>query len=150
MFQQLKEQLKDAMRAKDAVRMAVIRSIITTCTNELVAEGKTPRDIPSNEIVQKVIARLAKQRKDSIEQFTKGGRPELAESEQAELVVLEEFLPEMMSHDDIRPVVLKKKEELSVADASGAGKLIGAVMRELSGKADGGDVKVVVEDVLAS
>jgi uncharacterized protein YqeY len=146
--EQIKEDMKQAMRDKDQAKLSVTRGLITAFTNENVANGKTPQDPIDDEAAMAVITRAAKQRKDSIEQFEKGGRPELAESEKDELSVLEEYLPEMMSEDEIRTVVEAKKEALGISDKSGMGQLIGAVMGELKGKADGSDVKKVVEEIL--
>lgn len=141
----IKDQMKEAMKAKEAVRLSVLRNILSAITNELVAKGKTPQDELGDDDVLAVIKRLSKQRKDSIEQFEKGGRPELAEKEQEELVVLEAFLPQMMGQDEIRPIAEAKKVELGVDDPAKKGILVGAVMKELAGKADGADVKAVVD-----
>jgi uncharacterized protein YqeY len=146
--EQIKEDMKGAMKSKDEARLSVTRGLISSFTNELVASGKTPQDPIDDENALIVITRAAKQRKDSIEQFEKGGRPELAESEKAELAVLEEYLPEMMSEEEIKKVVDAKIDALGISDKSDMGKLIGAVMSELKGKADGSDVKKVVEESL--
>lgn len=135
------------MMAKDAVRLSVVRNMISAFTNELVATGKTPQDMLDDAGVLKVIKRLSNQRKDSIEQFINGGRPELAESEKAELVVLEKYLPTLMSREEIKKIAVVKKEALGVIDKSKAGQLTGAIMKELAGKADGKDVKEVVEEL---
>lgn len=143
----IKDQMKDAMKAKDQVRLTVLRGISAAFTNELVAKKMTPQDELPDDDAMVVIKRLAKQRKDSIQQFTDAGRDELAADEQAELAVLEGFLPAMMSQDEIRPIAEAKKAELGVEDKSGAGRLVGAVMNELKGQADGGDVKAVVDSL---
>ena len=143
--EQIKEDLKESMRAKDETKTLVLKSILSAFTNELVAKGKTPQDEIDNEMAMTVIQRQAKQRKDAIKQFENGGRPELAESEKRELEIIENYLPEMMSEEEIKKVVDQKKEELGITDKSGMGQLMGAVMGELKGKADGGDVKNVVE-----
>ncbi len=143
----IKEALKEAMKNKDEVRLSVMRNIKAACTNELVATGQTPQSEVTDELALTVIKRLAKQRKDSIEQFRKGGREDLATLEEKELVVLEELLPQMMSQDQIRPIAEKKKAELGMEDKSKMGILIGAVMKELGGQADGADVKAVVESL---
>ena len=80
-------------------------------------------------------------------QYEAANRPELAEPEKEELVVLESYLPQMMSEEEIRPVAEAKKAELGVDDKAKMGILVGAVMKELKGKADGGDVKKVVESL---
>tara|TARA_Y100001958_G_C21104267_1_gene453273 strand:- start:198 stop:656 length:459 start_codon:yes stop_codon:yes gene_type:complete len=145
----IKEKLVEAMRAKDTTRLSVLRGLSSSFTNELVATGKTPQETLSDEEVLAVIKREANKRKDSIEQFTKGGRPELAESEKIELTILEEFLPEMMSKEEIEKIVIQKKEELEISDTSKMGILIGAVMKETKGNADGSMVKEIVEEKLA-
>jgi uncharacterized protein YqeY len=143
----IKAELKESMKAKDAVRLRTVRSMLTAFMNELVSNGKTPQDSLEDAEVLAVIKRLAKQRKESITQFEANNRPELAEPEKEELVVLESYLPQMMSQADIRPVAEAKKAELGIDDKSKMGMLVGVVMKELSGKADGGDVKVVVESL---
>lgn len=147
--QTIREQIKDSMRAHEEVRLSVLRGLVTAFTNELVATKRTPQDELKDEEVLSVIKRAVKQRKDSIEQFTKGGRPELAESEQAELAILETYLPQMMSREDVMKVALAKKEELGVVDKSKVGMFMGAVMKELKGQADGDVVKSVVDELLA-
>lgn len=141
----LRDSLKEALKTKDAVRLRTVRSIMTACTNELVATGKTPQDELDNEGVLAVIKRLAKQRKESIVQYEAANRPELAEPEKEELVVLESYLPTLMTQEQIRPIAEAKKAELGIDDKAKMGMLVGAVMKELAGQADGGDVKVVVE-----
>jgi len=146
--QTIKDSTKDAMKARDSVRVTVLRGLSTAFVNELVAKGQTPQSEISDEDALNVIKRASKQRKDALEQYTKGGREDLADIEKAELAIIEEFLPTLMSQDEIRPIVEAKIAELEVTDKSGAGKLIGALMRDLNGKADGGDVKAVVDELL--
>jgi uncharacterized protein len=146
---QIREDLKTAMKARDQVRVDTLRGAITAFTNELVAKGKKPTEEIADADAITVLKRLAKQRKDSIEQFTKGGRQELADKENAELKVIEAYLPQTASREDIEKVARVKKEEMGITDASGAGKLMGAVIKEFAGGADGADVKAVVIALLA-
>lgn len=146
---QVKGQIKEAMMAKDTVKLAVMRGLVTACTNELVTLGRMPTDALTDEEVLAVIRRQVKQRKDAIQQFTDGGRPELAESEKAELLILEVFLPQMMSEEEVKKVVDAKKIELGVSDKKDIGKLMSEVMKDLKGKADGAVVKKVVDDCFA-
>ncbi len=141
----VRDGIKAAMLAKDSVRLTVMRGLTTAFVNELVAKGKKPQDELSDEEALAVIKRGVKQRKDSIEQFVKGGREDLAAEEKAELVILEAYLPQTMSKEDIKKVAEAKKAELGVTDKSGMGKLIGAIAKELKGKAEGSDIKEVVE-----
>jgi len=141
----IKAELKEAMKAKEAVRLRVVRGLLTMFMNELVASGRTPQDMLNDDEVLAVIKRAAKQRKESITQYEAAGRDELAAPEKEELAVLDTYLPTMMSVEAITPIVLAKKAELGIDDKSKMGMLVGVVMKELAGKADGGDVKTAVE-----
>ncbi len=143
----IKGQLKESMKAKDAVRLRTVRALLTAFMNELVATSRTPQDTLTDDEVLAVIKRAAKQRKESITQFEANDRPELAVPEKEELVILEEYLPQMMSQEEIKPIAEDKKAELGIDDKAKMGMLVGAVMKELAGKADGGDVKNVVESL---
>jgi uncharacterized protein YqeY len=145
----IKEEIKNAMRAKDELRKEVLRGILTAFINELVAMRRTPQETLEDDAALTVLKRLLKQRKDSFVQFTSGGRPELAEKEAAEMKIIEEFLPQTMSREEIRKIAEAKKAELGVIDKSGMGKFIGAVLKECKGAADGNDVKAVVEELLS-
>lgn len=147
LHEDIKSELKVAMKAKDAVRLRTIRSMLTAFTNELVATSRTPQDWLTDEETLTVIKRLSKQRKESITQYEAAGRNDLSEPEKEELVVLEGYLPQMMSQEEIKPLAEAKKAELGVDDKSKMGMLVGALMKDLKGKADGGDVKVVVESL---
>lgn len=147
LHESIKSELKEALKAKEEVRLRTVRSMLTAFTNELVATSRTPQDMLKDDEVLAVIKRLAKQRKDSIEQYEAASRPELAVPEKEELVVLERYLPQMMSQDEIRPIAEAKKAELGIEDKSKMGMLVGAIMKELAGKADGGDVKAVAESL---
>lgn len=142
---EIKEKVKEAMLARDQVRLLVLRNMLSSFTNELVAKKRKPDEELGEDDALAVIRRLTKQRKDSIEQFTKGGRMDLVENEQAELKVLETFLPQMLSKDEIKIVAEKKKAELGITDKTKSGMLMAGIMKELKGKADGSDVKEVVE-----
>jgi uncharacterized protein YqeY len=147
--QDLREAMKDAMRAKDQVKLAVVRGLITSMTNEAIAKGKGPDGVLSDEEVLTVLSRAAKQRKDSIEQFEKGGRPELAENEKAELAVIETMLPVQMTEDEIKAAAQAKATEMGVMDKSKANMLMGALMKDLKGRADGNAVKAVIDSMFA-
>lgn len=146
---QIQSRIKDAMRAKDQVRLLTLRGVLAAFTNELVATKRKPQEILTDEEAVAVIRKLTKQRKDSIEQFEKGGRIDLAENERAEMKVLEEFLPAQMAEEDIRKIVKEKMEKLDIKNKSKMGILMGAVMKETAGQADGSMVKRVVEELLS-
>jgi uncharacterized protein YqeY len=143
--EKIREEVKEAMRARDTMRLNVVRGILSSFVNELVAQKKKPNEVLPDADAFKVIKRLANQRKDSIEQFTKGSRADLVKIEEGELALLQKYLPETMSKSDIKKIAEKKQKELGMTDKASMGKLMGAVMKELKDKADGGDVKEVVE-----
>jgi uncharacterized protein YqeY len=143
--EKIREEVKEAMQARDIMRLNVVRGILSSFVNELVAQKKKPNEVLPNADAFKVIKRLVNQRKDSIEQFKKGSREDLVAVEEEELAILQKYLPASMSKEEIKKVAEKKKQELGVTDKSKIGMLMGAVMKELKDKADGGDVKEVVE-----
>jgi len=145
--EQIKDELKEAMKAKESLRVLVLRGLIAGFTNELIASGKKPDEKIDDEGALVVIRKQVKQRKGSIEEFKKGNRDDLAEKEAEELKILDGYLPQMMDVEKIKKIAEAKKEELGVTDKSQMGKLMGALMTELKGKADGGDVKSVVEEL---
>lgn len=147
--EQIREKLKTAMKEKDQTSLDTLRAVLAGCTNELVASGKTPQDILDDAGVMKVVTKLVKQRKDSIDQFTTAGRADLVAGEQAQLYILEQFIPEQMSEEKIRAIVVAKQTELGMADKSKSGMLVGAVMKEIGGAADGALVKKIVEGLFA-
>ncbi len=148
LHEEIKGGIKDAMKAKDTVRLDVLRGLLTAFMNELVATSRTPQEMLSDEECLKVIARTAKQRKDAIDQFTKGGRQDLADEDAAQLKVLEAYLPQMMSRAEVEVAVKLIMEKSGIMDASKKGLLMREVMAELKGKADGMMVKDVVDESL--
>ena len=145
LHEQIKNGIKEAMLAKNALRLKAFRAMSAAFTNELVAKNKKPQDTLKDEEAIAVIARLAKQRKDSIEQFKKGNREDLVKEEEAELAILETYLPKMMDKDEVEKFAKAKKEEMGIVDATKKGMLMSALMKELKGKADGALVKAVVD-----
>ncbi len=142
----IKSHMIEAMRAKDAVKLGVLRSLLALFQSEQIAKGSQDPFL-SDADAMALIKRAVKQRKDSIEQFTKGNRPDLAEPEAAELKILETYLPQMMSEGEVRKIAEAKKAELGITDTSKLGMLVGAVMKATAGQADGGMVKSVVESL---
>ncbi|MCH7597553.1 GatB/YqeY domain-containing protein [Patescibacteria group bacterium] len=149
LHRQIKEEIKGALRERDELRLSVLRGLLASFTNEVIARGRKPDGMLSDEEAIAVIKRAVKQRKESIEQFNKGGRPELAQKEQQELEMLKVYLPEAMSALEIEKVARAKKSELEITDKSKSGLLVGAVMKELKGNADGALVKKIVEGLLS-
>ena len=145
--EEIKKGIKEAMLKKDSVRLNTLRLVSAALTNEVISKGKKPDQEISDQEALSVIARLAKQRKDSIEQFKKGGREDLVKEEELQLSVLGEYLPEMMQKEEIIKLAKQKKEELDITEISQKGKLMQELMKQLKGKADGRDVKEVVDQL---
>ncbi len=144
----IKISIPEALRAKDNVRLTTLRSLLTAFTNAVIAKKQKPNELLSDDEALAVIKRAANQRKDSIEQYEKGGRAELAEVEKSELVIIEAFLPEQLPREEIEKITRAKIDELGITEKKDAGRLMGTVMRELAGRADGAVVKEVVNTIL--
>ena len=150
LHQTIKEGIKESLRAKDTIRLEVLRGLSALAQNELLASKSVGESLPDDKILT-LVKKSAKQRKDSIEQFSRGGRTDLVEKEQAELTILNSFLPAMMSRDEVMSALRPKIEAMrsgSAFDSKSGGKVTGMMMKELAGKADGADVKAVVEELL--
>ncbi len=145
LHEDIKKKIPDAMRARDAITLSVLRGMVAAFTNELVAQKRPPQEMLSDEETLAVIKRQVKQRKESIEQFKKGNRDDLVQKESAELAILETYLPATMSMEEIERLARAKKDELGITQKSDSGKLMAALMKDLKGKADGGDVKTAGE-----
>jgi len=143
--EQLHQDLMTAMKSKDEVALSALRLLKTSIMKfETAGEQKTAND----EDVIQIVGKEIKQRKDSIEQFEKGNRPELAEKEKAELKILEKYLPPQMSEDEIKAIIKEGMASSGASSKSDIGKLMGAIMPKLKGKADGGLVNKLVQEML--
>jgi uncharacterized protein YqeY len=147
--QSIKASIPETMKARDEVKLRTIRSLTTAMTNEVVAKKRKPDEFLTDDEALAVLKRAANQRKDSIEQFEKGGRPELAVPEKEELAVIESYLPAQMSKEEIETIAKAKMAEMGVTSKADAGKFTGALMKELNGRADGGQVKAIVDSLLS-
>ena len=142
---QITEDMKAAMRAKDSARLLTIRGLLAACKQREVDERIVLDDVAVIAIVDK----LVKQRKDSITQFTAGNRQDLVDKEAAELRVLEAYLPQRLGADEVAAEVAKVVAELGASGPGDIGKVMGAVKTRLAGKADMGLVSAAVKQALA-
>lgn len=148
LHQQIEAELKFALKAGEKEKTSVLRFLISAIKNHQIEIKAKGEEYLKDEEVIAVIRRQVKQRKDSIAEYEKGGRQELADKEKAEMAILENYLPAQADESKIREVVKSKISELGITDKSGFGKLMGAAMAELKGQADGDAVKKVVEEEL--
>ena len=142
---QITEDMKTAMRAKDSERLGTIRLLLSACKQKEVDERVVLDDIAVIAIIDKMI----KQRKDSIEAFTKAARQDMADKEAQEITVLTAYLPARMSADEVLVAVKTIVAELNASGPGDMGKVMGAAKAKLAGKADMGHVSSAVKTALA-
>lgn len=140
--------LKIAMKEGDAFKRDVLRLVDSAIKNSEIEKKKRETGLSEEEIIE-VLARAVKQRKDSMEQFEKGNRPELAEKEKLEIEIISTYLPDQLSKEEITTKVQDIISKMGPISASDFGKIMGQVMIQLKGKADGAVVKIVIEEEIA-
>ncbi|PYS41019.1 MAG: glutamyl-tRNA amidotransferase [Acidobacteria bacterium] len=144
--EKIQSELADAMRSKDQLRLSVLRMMKAAVKNKEVDKMKP---LEEREVLA-VLNTLIKQRKDSVEQFRKGGREELAQKEEAEIKIIQEYLPAAASDDEIRSAIEEAIQETGAAAMKDMGKVMKATMMRLDGKtADGGRVSQLVKEKLS-
>lgn len=137
----LEEQMKEALKAKDSLKLQTLRFLLAQIKNK---EIDLRRELADEEIF-KVIQTLVKQRKESIEFSEKAGRADLVEKEKKELEILESYLPQMLSEEEIEAITNDVIKELGATGPKDFGKVMKAVMSKVSGRADGGKVNEIVK-----
>ena len=146
MLDQLQEELKIAMKAGEKAKMMGLRNIIGKIKAAQIDKGETL----TNEESLKILKTAAKQLKESLDQYRKGGRDDLAEKEAFELTLLEKYLPEQLSEEQIRQTVKNIVKNTGSGSMQDMGKVMGATMQELAGSADGKIVQKIVQEELSS
>ncbi|MFC2058194.1 GatB/YqeY domain-containing protein [Chloroflexota bacterium] len=141
----LMSDLKDAMRSGDKIRRSVIRLARAAIKNAEIAEQKKLDDGG----VLAVIAKEARQRRESIAEFKKGNRQDLVDKEEAELSILLEYLPEQLSREEIVAAARKVIEEIGARGPGDKGKVMPKIIAELKGKAEGREINAVVTELLS-
>src|SRR4051794_26694619 len=140
--------LKEAMRAKDATKLGVLRMLKSALKYAAIAKSGAAADVSDAEAVQ-VIRKQAKQRQDSIESFEKGGRAELAEKEKKELAILNSYLPQAMSPDELANVVRKTIADIGATSKAQMGAVMKALQAKVGGRADGNTLSAEVQKQLS-
>lgn len=146
--QQLKDELKQSMLAKDALKTSVLRMLISAVSYAEIQKGGAGYEA-SDEDILAVIQKEAKQRRDSIEAFENNDRQEMAEKEKKELEILTVYLPKQLSEDEIRSFVDEAIGATGATSMSDMGKIMGALMPKVKGKADGNLVNKIVREKLS-
>ncbi|SDN43661.1 GatB/YqeY domain-containing protein [Alkalicoccus daliensis] len=141
---QLNQDMKQAMRDKDKLRLSVIRSVKGALQNEAISLG---HDLSEEEALT-VLNREMKQRRESLQEFDKADRDDLVEKMQSEINILTEYLPAQLSEEELQSIVDETIEETGASGKSDIGKVMGAVMPKVKGKADGTAVRNLVQQSL--
>ncbi len=144
--QKLTDDLRQAMKSGDTVKRSVIRLVMAAVNNAEIAK-RAPLADPD---ILGVIAKEVKQRRESIEAFKQGNRPDLVAQEEAEMVVLQGYLPQQMTHEEIVQAVRRVIDEIGAKVPGDKGKVMGKLVPQLKGKADGREISDVVTELLAS
>ncbi|HFE66191.1 MAG TPA: GatB/YqeY domain-containing protein [Chloroflexi bacterium] len=144
--EQLNEDVKNAMRSGDKEKRDTLR-LLQAAIKQAEIDGQTTLDDAGT---QAVLTKQAKQRRESIADYEKAGRPELAEEERRQLVIIESYLPQMMSREEIEQLAVQAIAEVNASDVKDMGKVMGRLMPQLKGKADGRLVNEVVRGLLGN
>jgi len=142
--EKIEQDLIESMKAHAEEKLSVLRMLKSSIKNVEIAKQKELEEADILQILQGQI----KSRRDSIELYTKGGRPELAEKEESEIKILAEYLPEQLSEDEIKAIVAKAVTDLGATGMQDMGKVMGKIMPEVRGKADSSLVSQIVKDSL--
>lgn len=147
--EQLVNNMKEAMKSGDSVKVSTIRMLKAAIKNKEIEKGGTSYKLSDKEILD-VIATAIKQRKDSIEQFTKGNRQDLADKEKKELEILQLYMPPQMSDEDVKAEVKKAIAETSASSQKDMGKVMKVLMPRIAGRADGAVVNRIVRELIGN
>src|SRR5437879_6450566 len=149
LIERVDSDLKEAMRAKDSAKVGVLRMLKSALKYAAIAKSGAEADLTDAETVQ-VIRKQAKQRQDSIESFEKGGRAELAEKEKEELAILNSYLPQAMSPDELANVVRETIAEVGATSKAQMGTVMKALQAKVGARADGKTLSAEVQKQLGS
>lgn len=146
--EQILNDIKEAMKAKEVEKRDVLRTLDSMIKNEEIATGKREEGLGDDGVIV-LVKRAIKQRKDSAEQFRSGNRDELAQKEEREIDFIEKYLPVQMSESDVRDIVEKIVDEVGATSKSDMGKVMGSAMGAVGDAAEGSVVRKIVEELLS-
>jgi len=147
--QKLNDAMKEAMKAKDAKRLATIRLVLAALKDrDIAARSETSRELLGDDEILTLLAKMIKQREESAAVYVQGGRPELAENERAEIAVIREFMPRQMDEAEAKAAIAAVVAELGAASVKDMGKVMGALKERYAGQMDFGRASGLVKDAL--
>ena len=144
MKERISQDIKKAMKTKEALRLSTLRMALADFQKKEKEKGEPVKDEDAIQIIQSMI----RKRKDSIEQYKKAGRDELAQKEEREITILNEYLPEQVDEEQVRELAIKTISELGVTGSKEMGKVMGSLIKQLSGKTDGKTISRIVKEEL--
>lgn len=145
LLDQLNEDMKQAMKDKDKLKLSVIRMVKSAIKNE---EINVQKELSDDEVLT-VLNRELKQRRDSLQEFEKAGREDLVEKTRAEIEILQGYLPEQLSEEELRAIISETIAAVGASSKKEMGKVMGALMPKIKGRADGRLVQQMVQEMLA-
>ena len=147
--QTLNDAMKDAMKAKDAKRLATVRMILAALKDrDIAARSEDNRDLVPDDDILTLLAKMVKQREESAAVYIQGGRPELAQNEQDEIVVIRSFMPKQMDEAEAKAAIAAVIAEVGAASIKDMGKVMGALKERFSGQMDFGKASAAIKDAL--
>ena len=146
LFTKIRQDLTNSLKQKNEIKTSTLRLVISEIGNSRIEKRA---DLTDEDIIQ-VISKEAKKRQESIEAFNKGERPDLAEKEEKELLILKTYLPEPISDEELLKIVDSQIAEIGAKDIKDLGKVMSAVLSKVKGRADGGAVSAIVKSKLSS
>ncbi|HHF08530.1 MAG: GatB/YqeY domain-containing protein [Thermotogae bacterium] len=150
LYDNIQSEIKKAMKEKNHVKLNTLRAIVASVKNYLASSAEARNKGITDELVQNIVLKEAKKREESIAAYKNAGRNELAASEEAELNILKEFMPKMLSENEIRELAIEIIDSMGAAKPSDLGKVMKELMPRVKGKADGKIVNRIVRELLES
>jgi uncharacterized protein YqeY len=144
MKERISQDIKKSMKEKAVLRLSTLRMALAEFQKKEKEKGEPVSDEAGIQIFQTMV----RKRKDSVEQYRKAGREELAQKEEQEILILKEYLPEPLTEEQVRDLAIKTISELGVKGPKEMGKVMGSLTKQLSGKADGGTISRIVKEEL--
>lgn len=147
--EKIQKDFKVALKERRVLELSVLRMLITAIKNKEIKNLKKDKGLSNQEIVE-VVSSEIKKRKEAIKGYKKGGRPDLAEKEEKEMKILTAYMPKQLSEDELRVKVKEVIAKLRAGSSQDLGRVIGALMGDVKGKAEGSRVKEIVEEELSN
>ena len=145
LLEQIRKDMVSSLKSGDKEKNQTLKMVLATIKNAQLESNEELKDVD----IKKILRKETKKIEDSIDQYTKMGREDLVNKEKLDLNIIKQYLPELMNEEDVKKIVEAKIEELGAKDMRDMGKVMGATMKELDGKADGNTVKNIVQQLLS-